>query len=195
MELESIINLVGPARGGRGKTGAYYPPMVVTRELDQSDLPLILNPPALGLQAPTLTRIRHQHHTLARLLSDGHKKVEVAAIVGCSPGSIQLLEGDPAFQELCAYYKQQKDGVYLDVHQRLAALGMTAVEELQARLDDEDEAKAMTTRAVVEIATLALDRSVAPSKVPGQGGGQGTVLNINFVAPKDQGPTIEGQVG
>ena len=187
-----------PARGRRGGASAV-PAVVPTRTLDAGDLEALMDVPAGATVAPR-QRMRHSHHELARLLAEGRPAVEVSAITGKTQAWISTLQQDPAFKELVEFYRAQKDAVYLDVHARLASLGMDAVAELQHRLDTAPEK--LAAREVMEIAELALDRSVAPPKAgagQGQGNaGQGTglSLNISFVTPQaregDEPPTIEG---
>jgi hypothetical protein len=164
----------------------------VRRELNAGDLDALLHPPPVGAVTPSLGQIRHAHHTLAMLLAEGRKGVEISGITGYSPSRISILQGDPAFQELVAYYREQKEAVYLDVHQRLATLGMTAIEELQQRFEDRPEG--FTNREVKEILESALDRSIAPAKTGknagAQPGGAAVSLTVNFVKAH-QGPVLD----
>lgn len=155
------------------------------RDLDDGDLPEILAPPEVGAVTPTVLELRHGHHTIARLLADGTKQVEISAITGYSQSRISILKGDPAFQELIEYYRTQKEAIYLDVHQRLGTLAITAVEELQQRLDEEPHK--ITNREVREIAEMALDRSYTKGatqpKAPGA-----MSLTVQFVTPAPEAP-------
>jgi hypothetical protein len=177
--------VIGSARGsrkGRPTHGAVLS-MARARVLDEGDLPAILNPEVVGSQTPTVLELRHGHHTIARLLADGTKQVEISAITGYSQSRISILKGDPAFQELIEYYKTQKEAIYLDVHQRLGTLAITAVEELQQRMDEQPGR--ISNKEVREIAEMALDRSLTKGVVPGRPGG--TNLTIQFVQPTPEG--------
>ncbi len=179
--------VIGSGRGSRRARPTHGVPLAIakTRDLDDGDLANILAPPPAGAQTPTVLELRHGHHTIARLLADGTKQVEISAITGYSQSRISILKGDPAFQELMAYYSTQKEAIYLDVHQRLGTLAITAVEELQQRLD-EGPGK-MTNREVKEIAEMALDRSYTKGatqpKTPG-----GMSLTVQFVSPAPEAP-------
>ena len=187
--LESIIfDQIGSARGKR--SGPLE--LVVMRELNGGDLDLLRNPPAQGQIVAPLQRLRHTHHMLARLLAEGRPGVECSMITGYSQSRISILQNDPAFKELVAYYAQQTEAKYLDVHERLASLGIDTIEELHERLDTQPEK--ITTRELMELAELTLDRSVAPPKgaaAKGQGGGVPVSVSINFVNPVPTGTTIE----
>jgi len=88
-------------------------------------------------------------------------------ITGYSPSRISILQADPAFAELVAYYATQAEQVYLDVHQRLAALGIASMDELQERLESDPES--FKNRELMSLVELTMDRTVAPAK-----GGKGT---------------------
>src|SRR5438105_3835863 len=80
---------------------------VFVRELTEGDLALLADPPPLANTQRPLVRIRHRHHQLARLLAGGTAAVEASAITGYSQMRISLLQKDPAFCELMAYYAGQ----------------------------------------------------------------------------------------
>lgn len=173
-------------RRGRGN-GTTPVALIEGRDLTPADAQAIIDGVGVTESLTPLTRLRHTHHELARLLAEGRPAVEVSAITGKSQSWISTLKRDPAFADLVEYYRVQKDAVYLDVHARLAGLGTDAVNELQHRLDvDPDK---LTTREVMEIAELALDRSVAPPKGGANAGPAGTAIaavqvNVAFVAAK-----------
>lgn len=171
---------------GRGKPPARVVHMAHLRDLDESDLPDLLDPPPQP-PATVIARLRQRHHAAARLLAEGRKVAEVAMITGYQPGRISALQADPAFIELIHYYSSQVDAVYVSVHERLAALSESAVGELQDRLEETPEK--FSVRELKELAELALDRTGFAPK--GNGGGSGTtpvgpsVLNISFVTPEN----------
>lgn len=184
--LDELV--LGSARGGRKVAKPLA--LEVVRELGEGDLPALQAPQALGSTAPALVAIRNTHHMLARLLAEGRKPQECSLITGHSASRISILQNDPAFKDLVAYYRENVEAQYADVHARLAGLGMTAVEELQQRLEEEPEK--FSAREVKEIAEFALDRSIAPKKTAGGpgGGGPGSgglSININFVEPQAGG--------
>lgn len=187
--LESIVfDRIGSARGRR----SAHLELVILRELNEGDLDLLANPPPQGQITQPLQRLRHTHHMLARLIAEGRPGVECSMITGYCQSRISILQKDPAFQELVSYYAQQTEAKYLDVHERLAALGIDTIEELHERLHTEPGK--ISTRELMELAELTLDRSVAPPKGGAKaiGGGAGPVqVNINFVPPGPQVRTIE----
>lgn len=183
-ELLSDIDLgaLAPARGAawRKKIPISY---VYLRDLNERDFELLKNPPTLGVTTEHLQRITARHHSLARLLAEGRSAVECSAITGHSQSRISILQDDPAFAELIEFYKSQVREVYLNVHERLAALGISCLEELQARV--EENPSEFTPRELREIMATAFDKSVAPDKspkggIPGPLGGGGLSIAINF---------------
>jgi hypothetical protein len=153
----------------------------IVRELNEADLEVLANPPKTGIKAPSLQRIRNTHHMLARLLAEGKKTTDISMITGFSPGRISSLQNDPMFAELVAYYSAQVNAQYLDVHARLADLGVTTLEELRERLEDTPEK--FSVRELLEIMEKTFDRSIAPQK--GGSGGSKTNIEIKFVGAQN----------
>lgn len=184
-ELVQMIGFIGSARGGRKRAA----PVVVgiNREIGQEDLAALANPARVDDGTPVVQKLRHSHHTLARLLAEGRKPGEVAAIMGYSNSRISILQNDPAFCELVEYYSGQAKAQFVDVHSRLAQLGTDTVEVLQERvLEKGDE---LSVKTLLDIAAFSLDRSVAPPKRtsgPEAAPAAAPVINIAFVGPSER---------
>lgn len=108
-------------------------------------------------EAPTLSRIRGIHHEIARQLASGLTPAEVSAITGYSLSRISILQGDPSFKELLAFYKNKSDEVFVDVHKRMAILGLDAANELADRLETKPET--LSNSQLIEITKASLDRA------------------------------------
>lgn len=124
-----------------------------------SALPLTLKD--LEAQAPkspkVVAKIRDSHHQLARLVAEGQKIVEISFVSGYSPGHINRLMADPAFQELVTHYQGVVEEKYLSVHERISALATDTIQEIRSRLDEEPDS--FTIASLTEIAKVTLDRS------------------------------------
>jgi len=144
-----------PARGRR----PAFVTCAVVRELISADIQKLqdLKPGDLGTGAQIVKKLRHSHHGLAKLLTDGVKEAECSVITGYSGPYISIIKHDPAFAELIAHYQSEKHEIYLDVHQRLSSVALDAVEEIQERLADEPEN--ITMRELKEIVEMGMDRS------------------------------------
>jgi hypothetical protein len=167
--------------------------MAVLRELDAGDARDILDPPSGAV--PSVVKIRARHHTIARLVAEGRRANEVAAIVGCGASHVHTLNADPAFQDLVEHYRTQVTEIYLGAHVKLAHLADQAVGELQERL--EAAPKTFGNRELKEIAEMALDRTgFAPKGASGGVNGAGKAplsgLKIQFINGDGTGVTIEG---
>jgi hypothetical protein len=156
--LEALIDEVlapPPARGRKAR------PLEISfrRELNEGDVQALWDVPEGGLESTVrpLVKLRYQHHYLARLLAEGRPNEECALCTGYDPARISVLKSDPAFSELITYYKTQVQEVYINVHERLAALGLNSVEELMDRLDVQPEK--FTNRELMELGALGLDRA------------------------------------
>lgn len=108
-------------------------------------------------EAPTLSRIRGIHHEIARMLSSGLTPAEVSAVTGYSLSRISILQGDPSFKELLAFYKTKTDEVFVDVRKRMAVLGLDAANELADRLETKPET--LSNSQLIEITKASLDRA------------------------------------
>lgn len=179
-ELDGIA--IGAATGRRASAPLQ---MAFLRELTEGDLELVLHPPGIGLDVVPILRIKNTHHTAARLIAEGKRNIEVSAITGYSPAWVSTMQRDPSFKELVAYYRENAEAQFIDFHARLAALGLATLEELQDRLEVEPDK--FSNRELLEMAEMALDRSVTPgAKGGGAGQGQGApaVVSITFVTPE-----------
>lgn len=111
----------------------------------------------LGSETPSLQKLKHSHHNLARLLAQGLPAAEVSLVTGYSASRISILQHDPAFAELIVYYAEQVEEVFVNVHERLAAVGMDALQELQDRLESEGEG--FSVKELLDTIGITLDRS------------------------------------
>lgn len=152
----------------------------VVRELAQEDIDMLQQPAALPQSS--LEHIRAIHHVQARLVAEGKSPSVVAAIVGSSVNRVKAMLQDPAFQELVAYYTDQKDVLWLETQQMLSLLGRSAAQELQRRLDEKPEG--FSNNELRNVMESALDRSDAPDKSK-----DAPSITVSFVKP--QGPIID----
>ena len=156
------------------------------RDLTPADVDVLNTIPLDTAYVPTKA-LRATHHALARLLAQGVSPAEAAATTGHSVSRVNMLRTcDRAFMDLIEHYKGEVHTQYLNVHARLAMLGLTTIEELMERL--EVEPGKFTNRELFQLAELTFDRSVAPSKGQGARGGQaggngGVNVNVTFVSP------------
>lgn len=179
--------LLVPSARGRAKA-----PLSISyiRNLGPGDVEALMAPEPLGSQPTLISKLRSPHHQIARLLAEGRKAVEVSYITGYSQSRISILQNDPMFRELLSYYATQTEALYLDVHARLAALGIATMEELQERLEAEPDK--FTKKELMELMQLCFDRSITPGARPQSGGAEVTV-NVKLVTPEARptGPIID----
>lgn len=113
----------------------------IVRALRAEDLALL--DLGRGIKAPPIKKLRDAHHSIARLISQDRRGVEIALITGYSQSRISILKADPAFMELVAFYRAQvsdvADEAFVDAQAKLAAVNRDAIEELHDRLQDQPE--------------------------------------------------------
>jgi len=189
--------IVPPGRGRRPAPLLYN----VTRHLAETDIAALWEARKDG-STPKLKTLRYNHHLLAKAVASGKSLIECSNLTGLTAPRISDLKNDPAFQELVSYYAEELNEVYIDVHQRMAALGTSVLEELTERFEADPEK--FTKRELMDLFTTMADRSIATAKggpTPQQAlqvagpGGAGLALQINFVSPTAiQQDPIEAQV-
>lgn len=184
---------LGSARGGKRKSAD---PLwwEVERELVESDLAEIRETLPLSADFRPIDKIRQVHHQLAQLLAKGESQVSACLITGYSQSYVSgLVNYDPAFQELLAYYSTQREQIFIDVMEQMRALGIETLEMLRDSIR-EDPGK-WSRREMMELAELMLVKPLAAQK--GQGGiGAGTqigTLQVSFVSPGSVVAKAEGE--
>jgi hypothetical protein len=185
------------ARGGR-RPGQEVS-CQVGRSLGPEDLAWLQAPAPLGSKGIPPQVLKHSHHQLARLLATGVPAVKAALITGYSQSYISLLQDSPAFEELLAHYGAEREALFVDVNERMKALGLDTLDRLQERLHDETED--WSRRELMELAELLLVKG----KMAGSGAaapkGPGALVEIKFVqaaergqgGPSAPGITIDGE--
>lgn len=129
---------------------------VFVREIEEPDLILLSLPRPSG-QLPAIKRLKERHHKLARLIAGGMAYADAAFAVDLGYHQVARLMMDPSFQELVGFYKLEVDRQYAGMHEKLAALGEDAVDEIRARLEEDGEKVPLTQ--LVEITKMAADRT------------------------------------
>lgn len=182
-----------PGKGRRPAPIAYGNP----RMLSEADIASMWDKQADGAKGiPRIKNLRYNHHMLAKAVASGKSLLECSQLTGLTGSRISDLKNDPAFQELVSFYSEELHEVYVDVHQRMAALGTSVLEELTERFEAEPEK--FTKRELLELFTTMADRSIAsakggPSPQAGLtvgGAGNGLALQINFVSPATGEPEM-----
>lgn len=135
------------------------------RDLTEQDT-LLLEAAALGVKTPALKRLRDHHHKVAELQAQGHKHVDISRATGMCQSRISILQHDPAFKELVAFYKSEYLKSAVRDFDRIQMVSRSAVAELQERLDETPEQ--FEIRDLVKVAEFGADRT-----------GHGPTTNIN----------------
>lgn len=188
---------LGPAKGGK-KPRKKQVMWEVIRSLTPDDYTLLNT--SLPAQRASLTQIRHSHHQLAQLLSEGRQQSEAALLTGYNPAYVSVLKDDPSFQDLIAYYAAQQELVYVDVLERMKSLGLSTVDELQNRL--EEDSTSFTNRELLDQVEMMLVKPMVATRggiLPGNAAGvnaanSGVSISVNFIgqsSPKAQPDDIK----
>lgn len=135
--------------------------MLAARPISLEDIQLPAPP------ADIVTRMRSSHHAAARMLAEGKRPGEVAAVTGYSQSTISVLQRDPAFANLVALYQENVQAIYVDTHQRMDSLAGDAVDVLHERLREKPDE--FTVPQLESLARTFLDRvGFGPSKTINQ---------------------------
>ena len=151
---------------------APRPPLEVSyvRDLNEADIGLADSPPAAPAEN-RVAKLREVHHALARCLAAGMKEGEAALACGYTLSRVSILKTAPAFQELVAFYRQNLDVVYADLHARMSSFSVDVLEELRSRFEDSPEA--MSNVFLADLVKTLADRTGFGPKT--------TQANINLV--------------
>lgn len=123
-----------PRTRGRAVTA---PPVEIIGEVEQEDLALLTEEGRPSGQSQHVKTLSDRHHSVARLLAQGHSPWEVAAITGYDNSRISILQTDPAFRELLAHYRGMEGSTVADVAARVRDAAATAVTKLLDRLEND----------------------------------------------------------
>jgi hypothetical protein len=190
---ELLVDLDAVFGSAQGRRGA---PLVieVVRGLTVEDVPAVLASQARA-SGQSLVRVTTAHHRLAQLIAQGKDNTEVSMMTGYNPAYLSRLRSDPSFAELVSTYAAERQLVFADVLLRMKDLGLSSLDELQARLADEPEK--WTKRELMDLAELCLQPTTATAMAKGGQPQQGGVnINVNFVEapPLRGGLVVEGEV-
>lgn len=188
IDTASVLEGIAVAQGARSAA----PSAIFARPLTAADLKALAQPQ--GAIASPIQRLRHSHHMLARALaSNGNRPAEAAALTGYSLSRISILQADPSFQELITYYSDQAAAKYVDVHERMASLSLSAADELQERLEEKPDA--FSNKELMDLAKVGLEKQLSPHGAPSVMAPVG--ISITFHTPAAQGasppPQIDGE--
>ena len=128
-DLDLDIKLVGRAAKPLGAE--------TVRELTSSDLALLAT--ERGVKPTALTRISDRHHALARCLAVGMNTTQICLITGYTPSRISILKGDPAFEELIQFYRENSAEDTLDYQKKATLARNMATDLLIERMDEEPD--------------------------------------------------------
>lgn len=185
-ELALLDEIVLGSAQGRSATPLL---VEVVRGLLPDDLPALTE--RTRAQPTGLLQLRHIHHQLAQLIAKGTDNAEIALITGYNSAYISKIKSDPLFEELLSHYSKERELIFIDTMERMKALGLSTLEEIQQRMADEPEK--WTNQQVMDLAELLL---IKPQSQQGRGqhhsGGPSVQVNIRFEPVKEvQGPILE----
>lgn len=134
--------------------------VALVRELTLEDI-VTLGTTQGDIKPQPVKELRQQHHAIAKLLAEGKRSGEAAAILGIGAGRISILQSDPAFQDLLAYYqdmgKEEFERHQVEMGTMLHSLGVDSIGVLHEKLLENPEA--FTPKDLLAIATMTADRS------------------------------------
>ena len=169
----------------------------VERELTASDLLSLAYDGAVRVAPPALQQIRAVHHAAARYCAQGLSNEDVGLRVGRTAQRIGDLRLDPAFKNLVATYAASVEDKALEDGERLRGklvdAAEAAIDEIAARMENPAQLSRIPVGELRQIATMGLDRTVAPPKtaVPASS----VPANITFnIGTKDLRPGDDAKV-
>lgn len=139
--------------------GKLAKPLLVepVRELTEGDLTLLASEREVSVVPPLVQRLRDRHQALARCLAQGMTESEAAIVTGYDVNRISILKRDPSFKALIDTFAKIEDGLQADFMERTAVLTLTAINNMQEALEDDE--KPLPISMQLEIAKFGADRT------------------------------------
>lgn len=131
--------------------------LVATQVRDLTSEDLALTRLDLGTKAPPRKKLSERHHALARILASGSSPAAAAALTGYQLPTVSILLADPSFKELMAFYRQNVDAQFVQLHDIMAGLSKDAALVLRERLEEDPDQ--VSTQHIVEILKTTADRT------------------------------------
>lgn len=182
--------LFGKASGRSVKKGSDWEKV---RPLSESDIEAIEQGAASSVATPSLKSLGARHHSIAQKIAQGMSSTDISLITGYTPQYVNQLKNDPAFKELIEYYSSQVELKFVDVVDRMKQLGVSAVEELQRRIDEKPEEMSNgVLRDIAETMIIKPVQAMAQAKAAANGTGGIQKVQIEFVKAKVEPQIIEG---
>jgi hypothetical protein len=132
-----------------------YGPLDATHAIDAADH--IDSGAVLGIKQQPLQSIRHVHHRLAQLLAGGMSTYQAALLCNYTINRVEVLKGDPAFQNLMAHYQGVVQDQFGDFVTAASDLSLDMMSRLREILEDAPEKLSPTH--LMEAIKLLADRS------------------------------------
>lgn len=149
VDLDLVLNT---RTSGRASAPVH---LFEVRELVESDLHLL--DLSRETTTPHIQRLRDSHHALARALASGMRPQEAQIVTGYSASRISILQNDPSFKELVAFYRDNQNAAYANLHDRLSVLSLDATEELADRLRENPDS--LSSGMLLDIVKATADRT------------------------------------
>lgn len=134
-------------------------------------------------RAPTVVRLRDTHHMLARLVAMGLRPGEIAMRTGYSLGRVSVMQGDPAFKELVASYRESVDDSWRnstdEYFESASAVRTVSMRLIRDRLE-EAEPGDIPLNHLLAIHADTADRTGYPKRK------ESVNLNVDFAARLEQ---------
>lgn len=129
----------------------------VVRDLEPDDLDKLEEERGVQKYIPKVRRLSERHRNLARVIAAGKTTAEASAITGYAAAYICILNGDPAFKELVNVFRQNRDIIYEQVHEKIAGISDLAADILRDKLEEDDTK--VSYPVLLDIMKAAADRS------------------------------------
>lgn len=103
--------------------------------------------------------LKARHHQAAKLFAAGFKRADVARKTGYAPTTLDTLKCNPAFKDLIEHYNGEFQESMSELHDRMEALSMDLIAELETRMDNDGTRKDISIPELKELLTSMLDRT------------------------------------
>lgn len=121
-----------------------------------------------------------KHHAIARLIADGLRDTDVAAMTGYTVVRVYQLKNDPMFKDLVDFYLSEVSAKFKDTIEMRRRVGVLAMDRLTEKLLDDEIGPTLSAKSLTEIAEFALGKAGDNGNSNGNSVAGPVQVNITF---------------
>lgn len=128
-------------------------PTLAGRDIEPEDLAVLAE--SRASDTPPRKKLRHKHHSLARALAGGMSPGQAAIVSGFALTTVSILQTDPAFTELVAFYAAEAGKTFDRLAEQQVRVASVLLDDVERDVNDKEKLAKLPTAKKLDMA-LAL---------------------------------------